>query len=139
LLELVKTFPEVGFSKQLRLAILYRSDPHKRARLFGFLSTLHGWNVRAFGEFEAALLWLSASQEAPAESRQACKGHPIPIRYRGVDTGGQRGTVREDYSQIEQPARRDGPTTAAQTRKRRTRLETDPQPTPPGTRGSSQA
>src|SRR5262245_2762014 len=60
LLELLNTFPEMGFDKEkLRLAILYRSDPHKRARLFSFLSTMHGWNVQAFDTFEQALVWLS--------------------------------------------------------------------------------
>jgi hypothetical protein len=61
LVELVNTFPEVGFTRSLRLAILYRSDPHKRARLFAFLGTLHGWNVRAFGDFEHAVRWLADS------------------------------------------------------------------------------
>lgn len=60
--ELVNTFPEVGFSTDLRLAILYRSDPHKRARLFAFLSAMHGWKVQAFGDFERAILWLSKQE-----------------------------------------------------------------------------
>src|SRR5262245_14488482 len=38
LAELVSTFGEVGFTHQQRLAILYRTDPHRRARLFAFLS-----------------------------------------------------------------------------------------------------
>jgi hypothetical protein len=74
LLTLVKTFCEIGFTRSLRLAILYHSDPHRRARLFAFLSTLHGWNVRAFAEFEKALLWLSAGDEATDS----------PVRTRGV-------------------------------------------------------
>ena len=49
LAELVGTFREVGFTCQERLAILYGSDPHHRARLFAFLSTMHGYAVRAFG------------------------------------------------------------------------------------------
>lgn len=60
--ELVNTFPEVGFTQDLRLAILYRSDPHKRARLFAFLSSMHGWHVQAFGDFERAILWLSKQE-----------------------------------------------------------------------------
>jgi hypothetical protein len=89
LVELVNTFPEVGFTKRLRLAILYRSDPHKRARLFAFVSTLHGWSVQAFGDFEHALHWLSSSQEAssvPAE--RTSSGKPILVRAR---PGGQDG------------------------------------------------
>ena len=59
LVELVKTFHEIGLTHQLRLAILYQTDPFKRARLFAFLSTLHGWHVHAFGKFEKAFQWLS--------------------------------------------------------------------------------
>jgi hypothetical protein len=81
LLELVKTFPEVGFTRRLRLAILYRSDPHKRARLFAFLSTLHGWSVRAFGDFEEALSWLSSGPVPPTPSSGE-KSIPIPISNR---------------------------------------------------------
>ncbi len=79
LIELVNTFPEVGFSKRLRLAILYRSDPHRRARLFSFLSLLHGWNVRAFGDFEAALRWLSKGQQAPEAAHRNAVQDSIPI------------------------------------------------------------
>ena len=82
LVELVNTFPEVGFTRRLRLAILYRSDPHKRARLFAFLSNLHGWNVRAFGDFEEALLWLSRGQESLARPTRAAGAQAIPIRFR---------------------------------------------------------
>ena len=52
LIELVNTFREVGFTHEQRLAILYHSDPHHRARLFAFLSIVRGWNVQAFGDFE---------------------------------------------------------------------------------------
>src|SRR6516164_7916236 len=74
LVELVNTFPEVGFTKRLRLAILYRSDPHKRARLFAFVSTLHGWSVQAFGDFEHALHWLSSSQGTAVPPERASSG-----------------------------------------------------------------
>src|ERR1041384_8664081 len=56
---LVNTFREVGFSEKQRLAVLYSADPHHRARLFAFMSTLRGWNVKASEKFEEALLWLS--------------------------------------------------------------------------------
>jgi hypothetical protein len=78
--ELVQTFAEVGFSKRLRLSILYRSDPHKRARLFSFLSQLHGWNVRAHGDFEEALLWLS-EPPAPKERHRTSVKRSIPIHF----------------------------------------------------------
>jgi len=80
LVELVNTFREVGFTHQERLAILYHSDPYKRARLFAFLSTIRGWNVRAFGDFEEALLWLSSSQETPSKPKRSPAEKQIPIR-----------------------------------------------------------
>lgn len=80
LVELVNTFPEVGFTHRLRLAILYHSDPHKRARLFAFLSTIRGWRVRAFGDFEQALHWLSSGQETPSQPGRSCAAKTIPIR-----------------------------------------------------------
>jgi hypothetical protein len=83
LVDLVNTFPEAGFTKRLRLAILYRSDPHKRARLFAFLSMLHGWKVSAFGDFENALLWLSSGQEAASPLDQVPMGKRIPVMAAG--------------------------------------------------------
>ncbi len=94
LLELVNTFPEAGFTRQLRLAILYRSDPHKRARLFAFLSTLHGWNVRAFGDFEEALLWLSTNPETSTQAPKSSAARRIPIRpcAQGQDAAAKPGS-----------------------------------------------
>ena len=66
---LVNTFPESGFTHQQRLALLYRSDPHRRARMFAFLAILHGWNVRAFDDYEAALNWLSGAQQEPLQAK----------------------------------------------------------------------
>ena len=81
LAELVGTFHEVGFTRQERLAILYGSDPHHRARLFAFLSTMHGYTVRAFGDFEEALLWL-ASGEGPSPARRRSPGEKqVPVRF----------------------------------------------------------
>jgi len=79
LLELVNTFPAAGFTKRLRLAILYRSDPHKRARLFAFVSTLHGWKVSAFANFEQALAWLTNCDERAEAADEASAGKPIRI------------------------------------------------------------
>jgi hypothetical protein len=76
---LVNTFPAAGFTRQLRLAILYRSDPHRRARLFAFLSTLHGWNVRAFGEFATALDWLSAEETTSPPPRRAAPAEAFAV------------------------------------------------------------
>jgi len=80
LLELVNTFHEVGFTHQQRLAILYQSDPHHRARLFAFLSTLHGWSVRAFGDFEKALEWLSSVVDSPTRSTRSASEKEVPVR-----------------------------------------------------------
>ena len=79
--ELVGTFRKVGFTLRQRLAILYQSDPHRRARLFAFLSTLHGWDVRAFGDFEEALLWLSKHHEAAAGRLPPSRGKQVPVRF----------------------------------------------------------
>lgn len=80
---LVGTFREAGFTRQHRLAVLYRSDPHYGARMFAFISTLRGWLVRAFDDFEKALLWLSDEQAArPERGEQA-----IPVE------GGRRKIV----------------------------------------------
>lgn len=81
LAELVNTFGEVGFTQGQRLAILYRSDPHRRARLFAFLSTVHGWSVKAFGDFEAAILWLSHGPEEVKPQRSPAE-QEIPISFR---------------------------------------------------------
>ena len=81
LAELVGTFREVGFTHQERLAILYGSDPHRRARLFAFLSAMHGWAVRAFGDFEEALLWLSSGEEPGPNRRRSPGEKQVPVRF----------------------------------------------------------
>jgi hypothetical protein len=78
LAELVGTFREVGFGPRQWLAVLYRSDPHHGARTFAFISRMRGWRVRAFEDFEAALLWLSAAEP---EKRSHLKGQSIPIQF----------------------------------------------------------
>jgi hypothetical protein len=74
--ELVGTFHEVGFGTRQSLAVLYRSDPHHGARTFAFISRMRGWRVRAFEDFESALLWLSAA-ETKKRSRPARQRIPI--------------------------------------------------------------
>jgi hypothetical protein len=85
LVELVNTFPGVGFTRRLRLAILYRSDPHKRARLFAFLGMLRGWSVQAFGDFEHALLWLSKRQEPTPRPSRSSAGRIVPVQFHTPD------------------------------------------------------
>ncbi len=79
--ELVNTFRAVGFTQQDRLAVLYHSDPHHRARLFAMLSTMHGYAVRAFANFEEALLWLSSGQETKPTRRRSPGEKPVPVRF----------------------------------------------------------
>jgi len=80
---LVGTFREAGFTLQQRLAILYRHDVHGGIHSFAFISRMRGLHVRAFSEFEAALVWLSEKSAGPVPRR--APGVPIPITTR---TGG---------------------------------------------------
>ena len=82
LAELVSSFHESGFTSKERLAVLYRIDPYHRARMFAFLSTMHGFTVRAFSDFEKALLWLSAGTDTHAWSARSALEKAIPIRKR---------------------------------------------------------
>src|SRR3974390_112866 len=66
LVMLVSTFHDIGFNKKDRLAVLYSSDPHRRARLFAFISRIKGWSVGAFQNFEEALAWLAANGHSDA-------------------------------------------------------------------------
>jgi hypothetical protein len=74
---LVKTFREIGFTDQQRLAVLYGSDPHRRARMFAFIAKLRGWKVQAFGDFEEALTWLSAEE---TKMKLPSSAQVIPVR-----------------------------------------------------------
>jgi len=56
---LVNVFSEQAFSKFLRLAIVYSGRQSYRAKLFVFFSSMRARKVRAFEEFEEALVWLS--------------------------------------------------------------------------------
>lgn len=80
LVTLVNTFREVGFTHQHRLAVLYGSDPHHRARLFAFIAKMRHWRVQAFDDFELALHWLSATGEAPAEEEFTPVAKSVPVR-----------------------------------------------------------
>lgn len=78
LAELVGTFREVGFGPRQWLAVLCRSDPHGGARTFAFISRMRGWRVRAFEDFESALLWLSAAEK---EKRPRPEAQSIPVQF----------------------------------------------------------
>jgi hypothetical protein len=80
LVTLVNTFCKVGFTHDLRLALLYGSDPHHRARLFAFIAKLRGWKVQAFDDFEAAVTWLSAMESPQVETEFTPRAKKVPVR-----------------------------------------------------------
>jgi hypothetical protein len=79
LVMLVNTFHEVGFTHKQRLAVLYSSDPHHRARLFAFIAKLRGWKVQAFDDFEQAYYWLSAAEEPQVETEFTPRAKKVAI------------------------------------------------------------
>ncbi len=80
LVTLVNTFHEVGFTHQHRLAVLYGSDPHHRARLFAFIAKMRRWKVQAFDSFENAVLWLSAVEEPQVETEFSSRPKKVAVR-----------------------------------------------------------
>jgi formylglycine-generating enzyme len=80
---LVNTFHEIGFTHKQRLAVLYRSDPHQRVRMFAFIAILHGWSVQAFDDYEAALTWLSRVEREPAEAEaeSSHRAKRVPVHH----------------------------------------------------------
>ena len=79
---LLNTFHEMGFTRRQRLAVLYRVDPHQRARLFAFFAKMRGWRVNAFDNFEKAITWLSGanSEESETETEYTGRAKKVPIR-----------------------------------------------------------
>jgi hypothetical protein len=112
---LVKTFREIGFTHQQRLAVLYGSDPHHRARQFAFIASLKGWKVKAFGNFEEAVAWLSEAETALANSlaakeiliRQikAAKVAPIKIASKAESASHPKVVVKSAHRPVASPAR----------------------------------
>lgn len=80
LVVLVNTFREVGFTHKDRLAVLYGSDPHHRARLFAFIAKLRGWSVQAFDSFELAIHWLSDIEAPTMETEFTPAAKKVPVR-----------------------------------------------------------
>lgn len=80
LVTLVKTFREIGFTRAQRLAVLCGSDPHQRAGLFAFIARLRGWHVAAFGDFEAAILWLASGEELNVSKDLPAAAKKIPVQ-----------------------------------------------------------
>lgn len=85
LVAVVKTFRDIGFTRADKLAVLYFSDPHHRAREFAFISRWRGWNVRAFETFEEAFAWLALTDSPKAASAAELEAGAtvIPLRPAG--------------------------------------------------------
>ncbi len=113
LVTMVNTFHEVGFTHRQRLAVLYGSDPHHRARLFAFIATLRGWSVRAFDSFEKAITWLSHTH-APAEEIEVTpRAKNIPVRQASQSkktTAKSKSASQPKIIVKSSPARRPAPT-----------------------------
>ena len=77
---LVNTFHEIGFTRRQRLAILYQTDPHHRARLFAAIGEGRGWKVEAFNHYEEALLWLSSGSKPRPKNSKSAGVKKIPVR-----------------------------------------------------------
>jgi hypothetical protein len=87
LAHLVNTFREMGFTRHQKLAVLYGTDPHHRARLFAFIGTLRGWHVAAFGSFEEAMGWLSDDEQASADVQPQTGAEAVPLKVRDSAAG----------------------------------------------------
>lgn len=82
---LVRDLAEMGFTRNQRLALLHKGDPHRRAALFTLIAKLRGWRIRAFGSFEEAVDWLSSGPEI--RTRPHSCAEQIPLRTRKEATG----------------------------------------------------
>jgi len=100
---LVGTFRDAGFSRQQRLAVLYRYDVHGGIRNFAFFSKMRGLQVQAFREFEAALQWLSEESETTGDWRAGVR-IPIATREARQQSAAARGRVR--VASARRPGRR---------------------------------
>jgi len=112
LVTLVNTFREVGFTHKDRLAVLYGSDPHHRARLFSFIATLRGWKVQAFDSYEQAILWLSGGDAPPETELHPDQPQKIPVRKRGKLLTAAKPVPQPKITILKSPAapsRKDGP------------------------------
>ncbi|HWC61289.1 MAG TPA: hypothetical protein VHC44_16465 [Verrucomicrobiae bacterium] len=91
---LVNVFCDIGFCRDLRLAILHSAERYQRARLFAFISRMKGWNVRAFGDFEQAMYWLSGDQHKPRPKAAAATGSKRRISVSHSDGNENAVTIK---------------------------------------------
>ena len=82
---IVNAFCDIGFTRDLRLAILHSAERYQRARLFAFISRIKGWNVRAFGDFEQAMCWLSADQIQPPHKTASSHRRQVNVSHASHD------------------------------------------------------
>jgi hypothetical protein len=78
---IVNAFCDIGFTRDLHLAIVHAADRYQRARLFAFISRIKGWSVRAFGDFEQALYWLSKEQILPQRKPESVPRKPVTVSH----------------------------------------------------------
>jgi hypothetical protein len=95
---LVRDLAEMGFTRNQRLALLHKGDPHRRAALFALIAKLRGWKIRAFGSFEEAVDWLSIGPD-PRARPQAC-GEQIPLKTRKEGDGQTTAKHRNSENRI---------------------------------------
>lgn len=77
LAELAGAFRDAGFTRRQRLAILHRHDVHGTIRKFTSIGRKGGLQVRAFLEYDEAMLWLGKNIEDLAEQKQGAR---VPIK-----------------------------------------------------------
>ena len=84
---LVRDLAEMGFTRNQRVALLHKGDPQRRAALFALIAKLRGWKIRAFGDFEEAVDWLSSGPDRPPEPHTSPQEIPLRTRRDKGHTG----------------------------------------------------
>ena len=99
---LIGVFREAGFSREHRLAVLYRHDVHGGVRSFAFIGRMRGLQVQAFSDYEECLQWLSSLPESGFSTvEQAIE---VPIKQRKPEP--KHLPVRDN---MQRPIRRPSP------------------------------
>jgi uncharacterized SAM-dependent methyltransferase len=68
---LVNLFSEHALSKYLRLAIVHDRHQNYRTKLFVFFGAMRARKIRAFEDFEEALVWLSKPESESMGSQES--------------------------------------------------------------------
>jgi hypothetical protein len=64
LYSLARAFPEMGFRRTDRLAVLHRYNSTEKAEFFAMSAADGGWDVRSFDNFEDAIDWFGSPRSA---------------------------------------------------------------------------